>query len=102
MNLARGLRLFLAVALLAAWQSALVHPLEHADDAGHLIHVPGGDGEHADPLCDALGAVGSVVGDGPRPFAVPDQVEPSIGSRIEAPRAAAPRYYRSQAPPQVS
>ena len=57
-------RLLLVLALLAGWQAALVHPLEHVDDHGHLVHV--GDGhEHdrdasSDPsatLCDALSAL---------------------------------------------
>jgi hypothetical protein len=37
--LVRLARLFLVVALLAGWQSALVHPLSHVDEQGQLVHL---------------------------------------------------------------
>ena|SRR5688572_30202211 len=57
-------RLLLVLALLAGWQAALVHPLEHVDEHGRLVHAGDGreDGGDAssDPsatLCDALSAL---------------------------------------------
>ncbi len=101
MSLARGLRLLLTVALLAAWQSALLHPLKHVDRAGALVHVPGqdhGKGK-SEPLCDAIAAVAACVS-GSQPLAlaaavVSDPVAASAGENAAAPRLA----YRSQAPP---
>src|SRR5688572_28643051 len=59
-------RLVLAAALLAAWQTALVHPLVHVDDHGRLVHVGHEHGSKSDPsdLCDALAAVAVCVSDG--------------------------------------
>lgn len=55
-------RLLLVLALLAGWQAALVHPIEHVDEHGHLVHI--GDEHHGDApsnpsakLCDALSAL---------------------------------------------
>jgi hypothetical protein len=56
--LARLARVFLAVALLAGWQSALQHPIEHVDELGELVHRHGGHSdEGAEPLCDLLAAL---------------------------------------------
>jgi len=113
MTLARALRLFLAATLLAAWQGALVHPLEHFDEHGGFVHLSGGhdghDHDHDDEeggpnaLCDAVAAVAVCVDGrislalsffGAEAVALP---EPS-----PAPRGPAPPAYRSQAPPQHS
>jgi hypothetical protein len=59
---ARLARLVLALALLAGWQLALVHPLKHLDARGGYVHL---GGEHskdrksgsADGLCDAIAAL---------------------------------------------
>ena len=111
MILARALRLVLAAALLAAWHGALVHPLEHFDEHGGLVHLSGGhdghdhDGEDGGPsaLCDAVAAVAVCV-DGrvslALSFSGAEAVAPS--EPVQAPRAVAPPAYRSQAPPQVS
>jgi hypothetical protein len=55
-------RLVLALALLAGWQLALVHPLKHLDAQGEYVHL--GDGHShdrkpgsADGLCDAIAAL---------------------------------------------
>lgn len=102
MTLARTLRLILAATLLAAWQGALVHPLEHADGHGGLVHLPGGDGD-ADARCDAIAAVATCVG-GRVPLVLPFPVAGAavLSVAAPAPRAAAPPAYRSQAPPQHS
>lgn len=110
MNLARVLRLVLAATLLAAWQGALVHPLEHFDAHGGLVHLSGGqDGhDHDDEsgpsaLCDAVAAVAACV-DGRVPLALSffGAEAVALPEPVSAPRGPAPPAYRSQAPPQHS
>lgn len=110
MTLARALRLVLAAALLAAWQGALVHPLEHADGHGGLVHLSGGhDGhDHDDEggpsaLCDAIAAVAAFV-DGRLLLAIASSAVADVAAAapVSIPRGAPPPAYRSQAPPQVS
>jgi hypothetical protein len=111
--LRRWLAGWLAVALLAAWQASLLHPLEHVDEGGRFVHVGGADGsdargendgEDGDPA-DRLGEVLAALGAGAAralPLAVPPAgaaarapASPERGPRrIEAPA------YRAQAPPQ--
>ena len=58
--LARLARVFLVIALLAGWQAALQHPIEHVDELGEFVHLHSGhshDGSGASPLCDALAAL---------------------------------------------
>jgi hypothetical protein len=53
-------RLLLVVALLAGWQAALLHPLEHVDGQGELVHAgheEGSPADRAENLCDALAAL---------------------------------------------
>jgi len=111
----RALRLFLAASLLAAWQGALVHPLEHADEHGELVHVTRlaaastgcDDHDHGDrgpnALCDAIAAVTAVV-DGSIPLFLPiaGRPIPPASIAVTAPRGSDPPAYRSQAPPQYS
>ena len=109
MSLARTLRILLAVALLAAWQNALLHPIAHVDEAGAFVHVAGGhdnesrNGNAADPLCDAVGAIATCVG-APAgfAFAVPQGAEAPLAPRAAGSGSAAFLAYRSQAPPQHS
>src|SRR5262245_43604053 len=58
MSFPRALRLLLVLALLGAWQGALVHLIEHVDPAGAFIHLAG---TPEDPdqkaSCDALAAL---------------------------------------------
>ena len=63
-------RLLLALALLASWQLALVHPLKHFDAQGSFVHL--GDGHShdrksgsADGLCDAIAALAACVPEAP-------------------------------------
>jgi len=108
-NLARSLRIFLAVALLAAWTNALVHPIAHVDEAGEFVHLADGHGgdsrnENApDPLCDAVAAVAAcVTGSSGFAFAVPQGIEPVFPRKAPGVRPAPLLGYRSQAPPQYS
>jgi hypothetical protein len=50
-------RLFLVIALLAGWQSALVHPLAHVDEQGRLVHLGAGSKTSSDASCDVLAAL---------------------------------------------
>ncbi|MBC7804014.1 MAG: hypothetical protein H7Y16_09090 [Candidatus Parcubacteria bacterium] len=109
MILARALRTLLAVALLFAWQNALIHPLEHVDPSGGFIHLAGAPigGERGstapDPLCDAVAAVAACVhGHAGFAFPVPQGIEAFPAGPASEPRALPPPVYRSQAPPQYS
>lgn len=56
--LARIARVLLALALIAAWQSALQHPVEHVDELGEFVHLHGGHSDKGgEPLCDLLAAL---------------------------------------------
>lgn len=108
-SLARALRLFLAAALLAGWQAALVHPLQHADEAGRLVHLSGaGSHEHegrggAAPLCDAIAALAVCADAGVRLPAVALAGAERDGVFLARPAFCAPHLaYRSQAPPRLS
>jgi hypothetical protein len=104
----------LALALLAAWRAALLHPLEHVDERGRFVHLAGADGSDArgendreernpsDRLGDSLAALAAcavqaqVFSDDPRP----DYRIPSYPAR--APRAADAPPFLSQGPPFAS
>ena len=108
MTLARALRLVLAAVLLAAWQGALVHPLEHADGHGGLVHLSGDTGHDdegggSNALCDAIAAVAACI-DGRIALAVPASAVAEIAAAAPVAflRGAPPPAYRSQAPPQQS
>lgn len=109
MNFARSLRILLAVALLAAWQIALVHPLEHTDEAGGFVHLAGGhegeerNGNAPNPLCDAVAAISACISASPGfIFAIPE-CDGALLARQPASSGSAPLFaYRSHAPPQNS
>ena len=59
-------RLLLALALLAGWQAALVHPLKHVDGQGLYVHLgishsPGTPSSSPDDLCDVIAALTACV-----------------------------------------
>lgn len=99
-------RLFLVVVLLASWQAALVHPLEHVDEHGRWVHVDDGrerhDGSPSDPsakLCDALSALTACA-----PGKALDALLAAAASRqfhfaAERMRRADPPPFLSQGPP---
>lgn len=109
--LARSLRVLLAVALLAAWQNALVHPIEHVDEHGGFVHLAGGhashghEGENGGPnaLCDAIAALGACVNGSSKVVAASShggEVPDVAGTAI--PSGSPLLAYRSQAPPSHS
>lgn len=103
----------LAFALLAAWQAALLHPLEHVDELGQFVHLHGADGGDArgengrhdgpsdpsDKLGDALAALTACAF---AAFATLTAVfvhHAAIPLRYRAPRAAEAPPFHAQAPP---
>ena len=107
MTSTRALRILLALALLAVWQAALLHPLQHVDAKGAFVHVPGshlpkspGDKSGSNASCDAIAAVTACISGAALP-AVAAVAEGDNSFRrpaVAPPRAPAPAY-RSQAPP---
>ena len=101
------LRLSLAALLLAVWQGALLHPLQHVDAKGAFVHVSGkhvppvpGDRNASKPLCDAIAAVVACVPGAAQAAAAPPAIADSISLRPAlALLGAPPPAYRSQAPP---
>ena len=96
--IARLARVALALALIFASQTALLHPLQHVDQVGGLIHVPGKD-KASGPLCDALAALSACVADAPQRFVVAGYPTSILAVHLRVPRLAeAPPFY-SQGPP---
>jgi hypothetical protein len=101
--LARLARVFLVVALLAGWQAALLHPLQHADSHGALIHL--GDGRTApaqsdsSKLCDALAALTACAPHAPLAFAAPAAEHHAFRVSEARPRAAEAPPFLAQGPP---
>jgi hypothetical protein len=97
-------RVLLVVALLASWQAALQHPIEHVDELGEFVHLHSGhsheDGSSAEPLCDALAALTACAPDAVLPPVAAGQVEYSRSPQHQrAPRAADAPPFLSQGPP---
>ena len=97
-------RLFLVLALLASWQAALQHPIEHVDNLGEFVHLHGGtsqkDGSESGPLCDALAALTACAPECKPPFAAYGRVDhfpPAWAG--DAPRVAEAPPFLSQGPP---
>jgi hypothetical protein len=99
----RLVRLALAAVLLAAWQAALQHPIEHVDELGELVHVRGGHSHEEDSqaglLCDLLAALTACASH--TQFVLgqfhSDYESPSYPS--SAPRVAEAPPFLSQGPP---
>ena len=96
-------RLLLALALLAGWQAALLHPLQHLDDNGQYVH-PGGDSGKSKPAkllaCDTLAALAACLPQMPAalsPLCCPHDSPPSRGRSLWLAAAAPP--FLSQGPP---
>jgi hypothetical protein len=100
--LARLARVLLAIALLASWQAALQHPIEHVDELGEFVHLHSGhshDGSGAEPLCDALAALTACASEALAFCAThsPDYEAPCHSP--DAPRLAQAPPFLSQGPP---
>ena len=94
-------RLALAAALVLAAQAALLHPLQHVDTQGGLVHVPGKD-KAPGKLCDALGAFGAWAADAPSNLPVLDSFEKPVTLSPGAPRPAEAPPFLAQGPPTLS
>jgi hypothetical protein len=103
---------WVVLALLASWQSALEHPLEHVDEHGHFIHLHGNDGGDArgdndghesdpsDRLGESLAALTACAA--ATALALPAaqaRHDPVLPWRQGAPRAAEAPPFLSHAPP---
>jgi len=95
-RLARGL---LALVLLAAWQAALVHPIEHVDELGAFVHSQSGHSDEGSPLCDELAALTACAAHAQVVFGElrSDYESPSYPQG--APRVAQAPPFLSQGPP---
>lgn len=102
---ARLARLLLALALLAGWQAALIHPLKHFDAQGGYVHLgaaPSKDGKssRADSLCDVISALAACVapaGSGIAPPCCRDASPIAFDAALRLAAAAPP--FLSQGPP---
>ena len=94
---ARLARVFLVVALLAGWQAALVHPLQHAD-AGGLVHL-GGKPTDNSAACDVLAALAACAPQAQLAFDIPVPARESPVSRSTEWRIAQPPPFLAQGPP---
>jgi hypothetical protein len=101
--LARLARVLIAVALLAAWQAALVHPLEHVDAAGGFVHLDGDADGHPEKteLCDALAALTACATHTVFSYTAVAPREPSAFPPRHARRIAEPPPFLSQGPPRL-
>jgi hypothetical protein len=95
-------RLALAAVLLAAWQAALQHPIEHVDAAGAFVHVHPGHsnkGSTSGSLCDLLAALTACAA---QALAYPGPPRADYEAPFHpcsAPRAAEAPPFLSQGPP---
>ena len=102
----------LAVALLGGWRESLLHPLEHVDEHGGLVHVaaaPGsdarGENDHEDGnpsqrLGDSLAALTACAAGAPQSLTPQQPGHCSAPSAYQgAPRAAEAPPFLSQGPP---
>ena len=105
--LLRLARLALAAVLLAAWQAALQHPIEHVDRLGEFVHVHSGhahDDGHSDepdarPLCDLLAALTACAAQAGIAFAGSLSEYKAPEYPVSAPRLAEAPPFLSQGPP---
>jgi hypothetical protein len=96
-------RIALALALLAGWQAALQHPIEHVDGHGAFVHVPGGHSHEEDsgsgPLCDALAALTACAAQPGLGFEGSPADYQAPETPVSAPRLAEAPPFLSQGPP---
>jgi hypothetical protein len=99
--LSRLARLALAAVLLAAWQAALEHPVEHVDELGELVHGHDGHAHDSEPgaLCDLLAALTACAPAAPPVLPEPFCAYASPSYPESAPRAAEAPPFFSQGPP---
>jgi hypothetical protein len=100
-------RVFLAAALLAGWQSALVHPLAHVDKNGGFVHVADGHQQQKQKksdtsgLCDVLAALAACAPGAAKVFTFVSSTQEVPHYSRSVPRAAEAPPFLSQGPPAV-
>lgn len=95
-------RLLLVVVLLAGWQASLVHPLEHVDGEGALVHAGQNDdspADRAENLCDAFAALTACAAQAGLALQVEQSEEKHSSFAAERLRRADPPPFLSQGPP---
>jgi hypothetical protein len=96
-------RVVLVAALLAGWQSALVHPLTHVDKHGGFVHLGGQQQKKTDSsgLCNVIAALAACA-----PSSVAIFIPIDSSQAVSVPFAAVPRIaeappFLAQGPPSV-
>jgi hypothetical protein len=96
-------RLLLAAVLLAGWQAALQHPVQHLDSKGGLVHLGDGHSGKRTPdgskLCDALAALTACAAHSPALFESPATDHHAFCFSASRPRAAEAPPFLAQGPP---
>lgn len=99
--LRRFARALLAFALIAGWQAALLHPIQHVDKFGALVHAGERSGSTTELLCDKLAALTACVPEAPALYAAAPPHLPLIEVLQDAPRIAQAPPFLSQGPPSL-
>ena len=98
--IARLVRVLLVVALLAGWQAALVHPLEHFGASAGLVHLGDPDKQpEKSVLCDVVAALAACAASAVLAFyffGSPVSVSAGIG---DSSHPAEPPPFFAQGPP---
>jgi hypothetical protein len=98
-------RVLLCLALLAGWQSALVHPLTHVDKNGDYVHLTDGQPKpkksDSSGLCDVLAALAACAPSVAAVFIPVSDSQAVFNLLAAAPRLAEPPPFLSQGPPLV-
>jgi hypothetical protein len=96
-------RVLLVVALLAGWQAALEHPIEHVDEAGGFVHLHSGhshdQGSDGGLLCDALAALTACAAQAQVFPASENPIHRVASYPLDAQRPAPAPPFLSQGPP---
>jgi hypothetical protein len=99
---ARLARVLLVVALLAGWQSALKHAIEHVDELGQLVHRHSSHSDEDGSVCDSLAALTAVAAEAPFVYGTYPPAFEVTSHPIQAPRVAQAPPFLSQGPPIAS
>ncbi len=100
-------RIVLVAALLAGWQSALVHPLTHLDKNGGFVHLadghpqPGKKKSDSAGLCDVLAALAACAAGSAHSFAAVVSSQKVLSYYSDTLRAAEAPPFLAQGPPAV-
>jgi len=98
-------RVVLVVALLAGWQSALVHPLTHVDKTGGYVHLTDGQPKpkksDSSGLCDVLAALAACAPNTPVVYVPISDPQAAFNPLAAVPRIAEAPPFLSQGPPAI-